>query len=76
MTRAKRSESGALLRVRCVEQEYLRGMNEVAKFLGGVSRDFVEDMVYSGQLPYVKMKRLLLFKVDDVRAAIESHRVY
>lgn len=71
-----KNEFMTTFRVKVVEQEYLAGKEQVAKFLGGVSIDYVGSLMYSGKLPYSKIGRMALFKVSDVRQLMESYRVY
>lgn len=76
MVGKRKNEFMTTFRVKVVEQEYLAGKEEVAKFLGGVSIDYVGSLMYSGKLPYSKTGRMVFFKVSDVRSLMESYRVY
>lgn len=56
------------------DQEFLTNKSILA-FLGGVSKDFVEDLRKSGELPYYKVRNTILYKVADVRKMIEKNKV-
>lgn len=56
------------------DQEFLTNKSILA-FLGGVSKDFVEDLRKSGELPYYKVRNTILYKVADVRKMIERNKV-
>lgn len=58
-----------------LSQEYLT-TKSLMVFLGGVSRDFVDDLRESGKLPYCKVGHTVFFRVKDVRNLIEKNRVY
>lgn len=62
-------------KVEPVEQEYMTTKG-VMDYLGGVSRDFVDDLKRSGRLPFCKIGHTILYKVSDVKKAIEKHRIY
>ena len=56
------------------DQEFLTNKSILA-FLGGVSKDFVEDLRKSGELPYYKVRNTIFYKVSDVRKMIERNKV-
>ena len=56
------------------DQEFLTNKSILA-FLGGVSKDFVDDLRKSGELPYYKVRNTILYKVADVRKMIERNKV-
>lgn len=56
------------------DQEFLTNKSILA-FLGGVSKDFVEDLRKSGELPYYKVRNTIFYKVADVRKMIERNKV-
>lgn len=58
-----------------IEQGYMTTKG-VMSYLGGVSRDFVDDLRESGRLPYCKVGHTILFKVRDVRSVVEGSRIY
>ncbi len=55
-------------------QEFLTNKSILA-YLGGVSKDFVEELRKSGELPYYKVRNTILYKVADVRRLIERNRI-
>lgn len=56
------------------DQEFLTNKSILA-YLGGVSKDFVEELRKSGELPYYKVRNTILYKVADVRRMIEKNKV-
>lgn len=56
------------------DQEFLTNKSILA-YLGGVSKDFVEDLRKSGELPYYKVRNTIFYKVADVRKMIERNKV-
>ena len=61
--------------VKKVEQEYLT-TKSACQFLGGVSRDFLDDLRKDGYLSFRKVGGVVLYRVSDIRKLIEAHRVY
>ena len=61
--------------VKKVEQEYLT-TKSACQFLGGVSRDFLDDLRRDGFLSFRKVGGVVLYRVSDIRKLIEAHRVY
>lgn len=61
--------------VKKVEQEYLT-TKSACQFLGGVSRDFLDDLRKDGFLSFRKVGGVVLYRVSDIRKLIEAHRVY
>ncbi len=57
------------------EQAFLTTKSLMA-YLGGVSKDFVEELRKSGELPYYKLRSTFLYKVSDVRSLVERNRIY
>lgn len=56
-------------------QEFLTNKS-ILSYLGGVSKDFVDDLRRSGELPYFKVRNTILYKVADVRRMVERNKVY
>lgn len=56
------------------DQEFLTNKS-ILVYLGGVSKDFVEELRKSGELPYYKVRNTILYKVADVRRMIEKNKV-
>ena len=56
-------------------QEFLTNKS-ILSYLGGVSKDFVDDLRRTGELPYYKVRNTILYKVADVRKLIEKNKVY
>ena len=56
-------------------QEFLTNKS-ILSYLGGVSKDFVDDLRRTGELPYSKVRNTILYKVADVRKMIEKNKVY
>lgn len=56
-------------------QEFLTNKS-ILSYLGGVSKDFVDDLRRTGELPYYKVRNTILYKVADVRKMIEKNKVY
>lgn len=56
-------------------QEFLTNKS-ILSYLGGVSKDFVDDLRRTGELPYYKVRNTILYKVADVRKMIERNKVY
>ena len=56
------------------DQEFLTNKS-ILVFLGGVSKDFVEELRKSGELPYYKVRNTIFYKVADVRKMIERNKV-
>jgi len=56
------------------DQEFLTNKSILA-FLGGVSKDFVDELRKSGELPYYKVRNTILYKVADVRKMVERNKV-
>lgn len=63
------------VKVETVGQEYMTTKG-VMDYLGGVSRDFIDDLRRSGRLPFCKIGHTILYKVPDVKKAIEKYRIY
>ena len=56
------------------DQEFLTNKS-ILVYLGGVSKDFVDELRKSGELPYYKVRNTILYKVADVRRMIERNKV-
>lgn len=56
-------------------QEFLTNKS-ILSYLGGVSKDFVDDLRKTGELPYFKVRNTILYKVADVRRMVERNKVY
>lgn len=48
-----------------VKQEYIKGINGLAKFLG-ISKSVVQKMKNDGVIPYVQYDRVVLFNPAEV----------
>ena len=57
-----------------VDQEFLTNKTILA-YLGGVSKEYIKDLIESGILPYYKLRNTIFYKVSDVKKMIERHRV-
>lgn len=57
-----------------VEQEFLTNKSIIA-YLGGVSKDFVDNLRETGQLPFYKVGNTVFYKIKDVRRLIEKNKV-
>lgn len=44
-------------------------------YLGGVSKDFINDLREKGELPYYKVRNTIFYKVADVRRMMDRHKV-
>lgn len=66
--------SATTTNIKTVEQEYLT-TSSARKFLGGVSRDFLDNLRESGQLSYRKVGGMILFRVSDIRKLVEGNKV-
>lgn len=56
-------------------QEFLTNKS-ILSYLGGVSKDFVDDLRKTGELPFYKVRNTILYKITDVRKMIERNKVY
>lgn len=56
-------------------QEFLTNKS-ILSYLGGVSKDFVQDLRESGLLPYYKVRNTIFYKIADVRKMMERNKVY
>lgn len=56
-------------------QEFLTNKS-ILSYLGGVSKDFIQDLRESGQLPYYKVRNTIFYKIADVRKMMERNKVY
>lgn len=63
-----------VISIREQEQEFLTNKS-ILVFLGGVSKDFVDNLRETGQLPFYKVGNTILYKVKDVRRLVEKNRV-
>jgi len=57
-----------------VGQEFLTNKT-IITYLGGVSKDFVDNLRNTGQLPFYKIGNTILYKVNDVRRLVEKNKV-
>ncbi len=64
-----------VISLREVEQEFLTNKS-ILVYLGGVSKDFVDNLRNTGQLPFYKIGATILYKVKDVRRLVERNKVY
>lgn len=44
-------------------------------YLGGVSRDFLQDLRDSGELPFYKLRGTVLYKVSDVDRLLKRNKI-
>jgi len=63
-----------VISIREQEQEFLTNKS-ILVYLGGVSKDFVDNLRETGQLPFYKVGNTILYKVKDVRRLVEKNRV-